>query len=81
MFLLGFPHGAPSDAERHAGDLGNVVADDSGRAAFRLVDKVLNVGDIIGRSLVIKEGIDDLGRGALPLSKVNIWIIWTMITA
>jgi len=67
----GFPHGAPTDAQRHAGDLGNVVADASGRASFRLVDKVLNVGDIIGRSLVVKEGVDDLGRGTSLDSKTD----------
>lgn len=65
------PHGAPTDSQRHAGDLGNVVADTSGRASFRLVDKILNVGDIIGRSLVIKEGVDDLGRGSTPNSKTT----------
>ena len=65
------PHGGPADDLRHVGDLGNVAADASGRASFRLVDRVLNVGDIIGRSLVIKEGADDLGRGGTPESKTD----------
>ena len=48
-----------------------MVADESGRASFRLVDQVLNVGDIIGRSLVIKESADDFGRGSSPDSKTD----------
>ncbi|TMW42156.1 hypothetical protein DOY81_012768 [Sarcophaga bullata] len=30
---------------RHAGDLGNIRADDSGRATFRFMDNVLEVGN------------------------------------
>ncbi|CAH0698328.1 unnamed protein product [Spodoptera exigua] len=39
----GAPHGAPEDPmdRRHAGDLGNIVADETGRATFRIVDNVL----------------------------------------
>ncbi|XP_012876343.1 PREDICTED: copper chaperone for superoxide dismutase [Dipodomys ordii] len=57
--------------ERHRGDLGNVHADAGGRAIFRLEDEQLKVWDVIGRSLVIDEGEDDLGRGGHPLSKVT----------
>ncbi|KAJ8281824.1 hypothetical protein COCON_G00043430 [Conger conger] len=65
----GKQHGAPQDTERHVGDLGNIVADSSGRASFRLEDSQLKVWDIIGRSLVVDSGEDDLGRGGHPLSK------------
>ncbi|XP_015111150.1 copper chaperone for superoxide dismutase isoform X2 [Diachasma alloeum] len=66
-------HGGPDDdiTQRHVGDLGNIVADKSGRARFRLQDKVLNVGDIIGRSLVITQDSDDLGKGDSLKSKVD----------
>ncbi|XP_063001945.1 copper chaperone for superoxide dismutase isoform X2 [Elgaria multicarinata webbii] len=64
-------HGGPQDEHRHAGDLGNILAADDGRAAFRMEDNKLKVHDIIGRSLVIDEGEDDLGRGSHPLSKVT----------
>ncbi|XP_019402903.1 PREDICTED: copper chaperone for superoxide dismutase [Crocodylus porosus] len=64
-------HGGPLDEHRHLGDLGNVMADDDGRATFRLEDARLKVWDIIGRSLVVDAGEDDLGRGAHPLSKVT----------
>lgn len=58
-------HGSPDNAidQRHAGDLGNVEADQSGRAKFRFIDKVISVGDIIGRSIVVTEKADDFGCG------------------
>ncbi|KAG8293877.1 copper chaperone for superoxide dismutase [Homalodisca vitripennis] len=63
-------HGGPDDdpQNRHTGDLGNIEADESGRATFRLVDKVLKVWDVIGRSVVVTEGADDLGKGNSPNS-------------
>ncbi|XP_043268344.1 copper chaperone for superoxide dismutase isoform X2 [Venturia canescens] len=66
-------HGGPDDdiSQRHIGDLGNIVADESGRATFRLKDNYLSVPDIIGRSLVITEKPDDLGRGNTNDSKIN----------
>ncbi|XP_004713619.1 copper chaperone for superoxide dismutase isoform X1 [Echinops telfairi] len=67
----GTSHGGPEDANRHHGDLGNVHADTDGRAVFRMEDEKLKVWDVIGRSLVIDEGEDDLGRGGHPLSKVT----------
>ncbi|XP_006860938.1 PREDICTED: copper chaperone for superoxide dismutase [Chrysochloris asiatica] len=67
----GASHGGPQDTERHRGDLGNVHADADGRAVFRMEDEKLKVWDVIGRSLVIDEGEDDLGQGSHPLSKVT----------
>ncbi|KAJ8405391.1 hypothetical protein AAFF_G00318640 [Aldrovandia affinis] len=67
----GRQHGAPQDSERHVGDLGNILAGSDGRALFRLEDSQLKVWDIIGRSLVVDSGEDDLGRGGHPLSKQN----------
>ncbi|XP_028842040.1 copper chaperone for superoxide dismutase [Denticeps clupeoides] len=64
-------HGAPEDSERHVGDLGNVLAGADGRASFRLEDTQLKVWDVIGRSLVVDSGEDDLGRGGHPLSSVT----------
>ncbi|XP_061566300.1 copper chaperone for superoxide dismutase-like [Cololabis saira] len=65
----GKQHGGPGDSERHVGDLGNVVAGPDGRAFFRLEDSQIKVWDVIGRSLVVDAGEDDLGRGSHPLSK------------
>ncbi|KAJ0184370.1 hypothetical protein K1T71_000793 [Dendrolimus kikuchii] len=69
----GRPHGGPRDPQelRHAGDLGNIVADDSGRATFRIEDSVLKVWDIIGRSVAVTERRDDLGKGDSPTSKID----------
>ncbi|XP_066426617.1 copper chaperone for superoxide dismutase isoform X2 [Molothrus aeneus] len=64
-------HGGPQDQHRHAGDLGNIWADAEGQARFRIEDSKLKVWDIIGRSVVVAEGEDDLGRGSHPLSRVT----------
>ena len=65
-------HGSPinDSNNRHVGDLGNVIADETGRAMFKFKDKLVNVQEIIGRSVVIADGEDDLGQGENPLSKV-----------
>ncbi|KPJ14045.1 Copper chaperone for superoxide dismutase [Papilio machaon] len=70
---LSATHGAPNDPEhkRHAGDLGNIVADETGRATFRIVDNVLKVWDIIGRSVAVTERGDDFGRGTSPESRID----------
>ena len=52
------------------GDLGNVIADEKGRAEFQIDDNLVKVNDIIGRSIVISNGSDDLGRGMSEMSKV-----------
>ena len=67
----GQTHGAPEDSVRHVGDLGNVIADASGVAAIDLVDAQLALSgenSIVGRSLVVHAGEDDLGKGGHELS-------------
>lgn len=57
------PHGAPTAAERHAGDLGNVTADGEGAATVDVRDKMLKLdgeGSIIGRAVVLHASPDDL---------------------
>lgn len=59
----GSKHGAPWDKERHAGDLGNLVADDKGHAHYEWHDKLITLkgpDSIIGRSVIIHEKEDDL---------------------
>ncbi|XP_020801050.1 copper chaperone for superoxide dismutase isoform X1 [Drosophila serrata] len=67
------PHGSQTAeaAERHAGDLGNIRADESGRATFRFVDPILEVWDIIGRAIVITASADDLGSGGNQQSLID----------
>jgi len=64
-------HGSPESSERHVGDLGNISADKSGRAEFKFSDHLVKVSDIIGRSIVVAEGKDDLGESDNPLSSIN----------
>ncbi|XP_067288697.1 superoxide dismutase [Cu-Zn] [Pseudorasbora parva] len=59
-------HGGPTDSDRHVGDLGNVTAAESGVAKIDIVDKMLTLSgqySIIGRTMVIHEKEDDLGKG------------------
>ncbi|CAI8028538.1 Superoxide dismutase [Cu-Zn] [Geodia barretti] len=65
----GRQHGGPNDDERHAGDLGNIVADASGVAVIDVEDCQIPLSgenSIIGRSVVVHADEDDLGRGGFP---------------
>ena len=56
-------HGSPMDEMRHAGDMGNIEADDLGNAHLEYVDTAISlVGDasIIGRSIIVHKNEDDL---------------------
>lgn len=53
------------------GDLGNISAGEDGRARFRIVDSVVKVWDVIGRSLVVSSNRDDLGLGGDLSSLTN----------
>ena len=56
-------HGAPDAENRHAGDLGNVVADESGVARMDLVISGLQLEGpdmIIGRSVIVHADADDM---------------------
>lgn len=65
-------HGGPYDAERHVGDLGNIESFGDFETKFELIDHLIVLqGDIsvIGRSVVIHQDEDDLGRGGFEDSK------------
>ena len=67
-------HGSPTAAERHVGDLGNVVADDTGSVNATLSDSQISLFgplSVVGRSVVVHEGIDDLGLGGHEQSKTT----------
>ncbi|ALC40544.1 CCS, partial [Drosophila busckii] len=67
------PHGSPQAgaSQRHAGDLGNIRADETGRATFRFIDAGLDIWDIIGRSVVITSNADDMGEGGNAQSLID----------
>ncbi len=49
---------------RHAGDLiNNLKANKKGKFVYKYYDPLVKVSDIFGRSVVIHNGVDDLGRG------------------
>ncbi|WOL17597.1 copper/zinc superoxide dismutase [Canna indica] len=65
-------HGAPGDEERHAGDLGNILANQDGIAEVYLKDLQIPLcgpNSILGRAVVVHTDPDDLGRGGHELSK------------
>jgi Cu-Zn family superoxide dismutase len=56
-------HGAPEGPERHAGDLGNLIADVNGKAHLERTDSILSISgrnSIIGRSIIIHAAADDM---------------------
>jgi len=67
-------HGGPDDKERHVGDLGNIKANENGIVKKTMSDKLIKLRgkySIIGRSIVIHEDPDDLGKGGYPDSKTT----------
>uniref|UniRef100_A0A2P2JAW8 Superoxide dismutase [Cu-Zn] n=1 Tax=Rhizophora mucronata TaxID=61149 RepID=A0A2P2JAW8_RHIMU len=67
-------HGAPADEERHAGDLGNIVAGSDGVAEVSVKDMQIPLTgpySILGRAVVVHADPDDLGKGGHQLSKTT----------
>lgn len=65
-------HGAPTDSVRHVGDLGNLEAKEGQDLTIDISDHLVSlVGQysVIGRSLIVHENEDDLGRGNSEESK------------
>lgn len=59
----GQPHGAPTDFLRHAGDFGNITANDKGEAKFSALEPKLTFdgpSSIVGRGVIVHEKPDDL---------------------
>jgi len=70
----GNTHGAPEDNNRHAGDLGNVVAGSDGVVEVELSDSLIPLtgpNSVVGRAFVIHELEDDLGKGGHELSSTT----------
>ncbi len=58
------PHAGPDDAKHHAGDLGNITADGQGKVHKEWMLSGITLGsgktDVIGKSVIIHSGADDL---------------------
>ena len=55
-------HGAPSDPERHTGDLGNLDAGSDSTAHYQRTDTVISLDgphSIVGRAVIVHAGEDD----------------------
>lgn len=55
----GHDHGAPGPTS-HAGDLGNITANEDGVAMVDVTTPDTHLSDILGRSFVVHAGVDDL---------------------
>ena len=61
-------HGSPKSENRHAGDLGNVLTPEGGPTHVLIFDKKVTLDptskfNILDRSIVVHEKVDDLGLG------------------
>jgi superoxide dismutase, Cu-Zn family len=59
----GKTHGAPMDRTRHMGDMGNIEADETGKAHMEYTDPMMTfegANSIIGRSVILHKNEDDL---------------------
>ncbi|KAK0418024.1 hypothetical protein QR680_013333 [Steinernema hermaphroditum] len=67
-------HGAPTDSDRHVGDLGNIDAPASGPTDIDIEDKLIALNgpnSVLGRAVVIHEKADDLGKGGTEASRTT----------
>ncbi|KAH8371427.1 hypothetical protein KR093_007431 [Drosophila rubida] len=67
-------HGAPTDDDRHVGDLGNITAEGPDATKIDMCDcriSLFGANSIIGRSVVVHADPDDLGQGGHELSKTT----------
>ena len=59
----GMAHGGPMDMKRHMGDMGNLEADESGKAHLEYIDRMISLTgehSIVGRSVILHKSEDDL---------------------
>ncbi len=57
------PHGSPSSAQRHAGDFGNIEANNSGVAKFSRIDHTATLeglNSIVGHAVIVHADPDDM---------------------
>eukprot|EP01117_Protostelium_nocturnum_P017271 TRINITY_DN700_c0_g1_i1.p1 TRINITY_DN700_c0_g1~~TRINITY_DN700_c0_g1_i1.p1 ORF type:complete len:159 (-),score=68.26 TRINITY_DN700_c0_g1_i1:69-545(-) len=71
----GKTHGGPEDAERHVGDLGNIVKTAAAEpSVYKWEDSLIKLDgphSVVGRAVVCHKDEDDLGRGGHDDSKTT----------
>jgi superoxide dismutase, Cu-Zn family len=65
----GHEHGDLNSPTSHKGDLGNLYFDEKGECRERIMARRVQLQEIFGRSLVIHQHQDDLGKGPFDDSK------------
>jgi Cu-Zn family superoxide dismutase len=71
---FGKEHGGPEDETRHVGDLGNIDVGQDGTYKAEVQDKLIKLTgpySVIGRSIVVHQDEDDLGKGGQTDSKTT----------
>lgn len=62
----GHPHALPNGAARHAGDMGNVTADENGEVHTQMVIDTMSVDgeapSVVGRAVIVHASPDDGGQ-------------------
>jgi superoxide dismutase, Cu-Zn family len=77
----GNPHGLPPDPNRHAGDMGNVVADDAGRVSLTETFDTFSLGgerSVLGRAVILHA---DRDTGAQPTGAAGARLACGVINA
>jgi Cu-Zn family superoxide dismutase len=66
------PHGLPTNEMRHAGDLGNLAADNEGKVHYEITVKNISIAGtkapIIGRGVIVHAKVDD---GSQPVGNAG----------
>jgi len=76
----GHPHALPPDAKRHAGDMGNVVADDAGRVSSTETFDTFSLSgphSVIGRAVILHA---DRDQGVQPTGAAGARLACGVIT-
>jgi Cu-Zn family superoxide dismutase len=58
--MSGSKHGAPDTTAHHSGDMGNLDADANGHAKLMLTLKNISLDQLVGKSVIVHAGEDDL---------------------
>ena len=64
-------HGGLTSKRRHMGDLGNIEVNEEGEAKFEWFETRMTLEELFGRSLIVHQDPDDLGKGTFEDSQTT----------